>query len=721
MGRKKTLKWEIIGIILLVVVVYLLASLFTYHPLDQSFNAQAKPATMPRNICGVFGAYIADMLFQILGLTSFVITLSLLVISLLLITGFKITVDYITAFGCFAIIISVSTLFSLIIGETNITGYSINSGGILGGFISKLSVDYINYFGSYLFFFLLLFLGIMLSIEISTAEILARIASGTKKLLKRGKKKKKVSEKKSEKRDFNPSLMYDDLAVPVISRQEQNQENDQRNETSAFHTRHTISIGEYTIPPLSYLNDPAHHNKDINIEKIKQNVEILIKKLQDFGVEGKVVEVNPGPVITMYEFEPAPGIKINKITNLADDLAMALKSMSVRVVAPIAGKSVIGIEVPNTDRETVFLKEILESDLFLHADSELTIALGKDIFGNPVVSDLAKMPHLLIAGSTGSGKSVSLNSIIISLLYRITPDDVKMIMIDPKRLEFSLYDGILHLLHPVVMDPKEAAIALKWAVREMEKRYDLLSMTEVRNISQYNDKVETMASLTSSNDMQDGNGTLTKLPYIIIVIDELADLMMISSREVEESITRLAQMARAAGIHLIVATQRPSVDVITGLIKVNFPVRISFKVSSRTDSRTILDTQGAERLLGFGDMLFLSQGTSKLKRIHAPYITESEIANIVAYIKSYGEPVYNETLLSHADEKRGTEDAEYDEKYDKAVALVAELRQASTSLLQRYLRIGYNRAARIIDRMEEEGVIGPSDGVKPRQVLIDKL
>jgi S-DNA-T family DNA segregation ATPase FtsK/SpoIIIE len=440
---------------------------------------------------------------------------------------------------------------------------------------------------------------------------------------------------------------------------------------------------------------------------------LLEKKLEDFGVKGRVVAVSPGPVITTFEYEPAPGIKISKIVALSDDLALALRSSSIRIVAPIPGKAAIGIEVPNANRQMVKFKEVVASSAFEKSSSKLTLCLGKDIVGNPVVAELEKMPHLLIAGATGTGKSVALNAMICSLLYKSKPEEVKIIMVDPKRIELSSYDGIPHLITPVVTSVKKATNALYWAVREMEKRYELLSEMKARNIHQYNQKIEKQKK-QGKEDLPE------KLAYIVVVIDELADLMMLSSREVEIALTRLAQMARAAGIHLMLATQRPSVDVLTGIIKANFPTRLTFQVSSKVDSRTIIDTIGAENLLGNGDMLFLPPGTAKLQRIHGAYISEAELARIIAFLKQQGKPEYDEEVTETAALDTAGSDAEqeYDERYDDAVALIAKTKQASISMIQRHLRIGYNRAARIIETMEKEGIVGPADGAKPRDVLI---
>ncbi len=464
--------------------------------------------------------------------------------------------------------------------------------------------------------------------------------------------------------------------------------------------------GEYKLPPLSFLQDPPDQEIAIDRDAYLENARTLEQKLLDFSVAGKVVEICPGPVVTMYEFSPAPGVKINKVASLSDDLALALKTHSVRIVAPIPGKAVIGIELANTIRQGVWLKEIISSDVFQKNKGKLLLALGNDIVGQPVVTDLTRMPHLLIAGATGTGKSVGLNAMICSLLYRLGPDRLRMLMVDPKRIELSLYDGIPHLIHPVVSEPKEATRALKWAVMEMERRYQLLEEAHARNLEGYNSRAE------------------EKLPYLLVIIDELADLMMVSSKEVEAAIARLAQMARAAGIHLLIATQRPSVDVLTGLIKANFPARLSFKVSSKIDSRTILDVMGAERLLGMGDMLFLPPGSSALERIHGAYVSETEIIRVVEFLKSQGEPDYDlavtEPVPGEDDGGPGGGGEIDDEKYDQAVEIVTSTGLASISGLQRRMRIGYNRAARMIEQMERDGVVTPTDSMGRRQVIARK-
>jgi DNA segregation ATPase FtsK/SpoIIIE, S-DNA-T family len=481
-----------------------------------------------------------------------------------------------------------------------------------------------------------------------------------------------------------------------------------------FDSSRRVNYSDYGLPTLEFLNEAPPHSEQADAELLSLATR-LAEKCKEFNVTGQIKHICPGPVVTTYEFKPDPGVKYSRVVSLVDDLCLALKAESIRIDR-MPGKPHVGIEVPNPRRETIFLREVIESRAFQESGSKLTIALGKTIDGLNYVADLAKMPHLLIAGTTGSGKSVGVNALIVSILYRARPDEVKFILIDPKRLELGLYEDIPHLATPIIVDPKLASRSLKWAVAEMERRYRDLAGWGVRNIDGYNTEIMRRNLIKEYDDKGE---PWKPLPYIVIIIDELADLMMTSGREVEESITRLAQMARAVGIHLVLATQRPSVDVITGLIKANFPSRISFRVSSKIDSRTIIDTNGAEQLLGRGDMLFLPPGTSRLIRVHGAYIDENEIGKIVAHIKSQGPPSYDESITQSEEDALGLESAsgEHDELFEEALRICVEMKRASTSVLQRRLRIGYGRAAAILDMMEREGLIGQADGSRPRPVL----
>ena len=536
-----------------------------------------------------------------------------------------------------------------------------------------------------------------------------------------------------------PPIIREPEKKGASARRERGKRNDGQEELFA--------ADRYRLPTVSLLDEPKRHEQPLDEGALHTSSRILETKLADFGVAGRVVAVRPGPVITTFEFEPAPGVKVSRIVGLADDLAMALRAASVRILAPIPGKPVVGVEVSNPRRETVYIKEVLQNDGYKGGDSKLTLALGKDTTGNVVVADLGRMPHLLIAGATGTGKSVSMNAMIMSILFKASPRDTRMIMIDPKMLELSTYEGIPHLLVPVVTDPKMAAAGLANMVREMEDRYRLLHEKGVRNVDSYNrliaqtreaaaadaaaqaaadeDEDDSDAPAATSHDATSARGGQHRhLPRIIVIIDELADLMMTVGREIEESITRLAQKARAAGIHLILATQRPSVDVITGLIKANFPARISFQVTSGTNSRTILDCVGAERLLGEGDMLFLPPGTARVQRLHGAFVSDADVHKVVEFIKRQEAPRYEMELLEGGDDEDGEggdEEDLSDEMYDMAVRLVTEHRQASISWLQRRLRVGYNRAARMIERMEREGVVSAASGAKGREVIARRV
>ena len=705
---------EIYGIILFFLVIFTLVSLLSFSPADPSIN-NARAAGQIHNLFGIVGAHVAGMLIGLFGLGAFWIPILLLLASIHFFGNHPSKAMISTLIGGIVLVVITGALLSLRQNHIILFGNKFSAGGMVGIPFKAFLVKYTNFAGSAIILILLWIIGFILATGFSLIAFGKRIwhwLNLIKDRLTTFFVKRRERREKAKKR-----VLVDKDKIARRAKKIEIKAKPAKPIKAVLPAKQEVfdfmrSGKGYQVPPFSFLNDPDDPQISSDDKNLRMQSQLLEKKLEDFGVHGKVVAVSPGPVITTYEYEPAAGVKINKIVNLSDDLSLALRAISIRIVAPIPGKAVVGIEVPNVNREKVRFKEIVASSVFDKSKSKLTLCLGKDIVGNPVVAALDKMPHLLIAGATGTGKSVALNAMVCSLLYKATPDDIKLIMIDPKRIELSSYDGIPHLITPVVIDAKKATNALFWAVREMEKRYELLSKMNTRNISQYNKKIETI-------EKPDDDSEFPKLPYLVIVIDELADLMMLASRDVEITLTRLAQMARAAGIHLILATQRPSVDVLTGIIKANFPTRLTFQVSSKTDSRTIIDTNGAESLLGSGDMLFLPPGTAKLQRIHGAYISESELVQITKFLRAQAKPDYDDEVTEAAAVDAGAdEEQEYDERYDDAIALVTKSGQASISMIQRHLRVGYNRAARMIEVMEKEGVVGPSDGVKPREVLV---
>jgi len=748
---------EVSGIVLIALAFFIGCCLFSYHPDDPSFTVQySERPDIVYNMGGLIGSHCAGFLFEVLlGLGAFIVPVAMLWLAfkLLIKPCFDRWFWFRTAL-CLVIFAIAEVFLSLVFGDLELTRFRFHAGGeLFGGLLARLLESTIGRFGAYLFTILMALIAIMVLTRVSFIVLSGRIADGLRERVlqplfdlaarvRADRAARIVSERQSRSaparsvqqplflpaeapaKAENPAgqpvedfSVPDDIPIHIYLEKEHAQPAG-RQDTEDFTPKRAASYATYTLPSLSLLDASDDAGIEFDRERLRDDAEVLLQKLADFGVRGRVVEIGPGPVITRFEFEPASGVKLNKIVNLADDLALALKAVSVRI-APIPGKSVVGIELPSKKRKTVSFREIVARDEFLQSRSLLTMGLGKDIGGGTVINDLARMPHLLVAGTTGSGKSVFVNSVICSILFKATPDQVRFLMIDPKRLELFPYDGIPHLLHPVVVNPKKAAVALQWAVEEMERRYRVLAEKGTRDIVQYNKKIEQERQNWKAGATDEPPALM---PYIVVVIDELADLMMIAARDVEQFIARLAQMARASGIHLLIATQRPSVDILTGVIKANFPSRISFKVSSKVDSRTILDTMGAEKLLGMGDMLFIPPGTSRLQRIHGAFISEQEITRVTEFIKKQAQPSYDETILAVREEEPGVEqEDDYDELYDKAVALVTETRQASISNLQRRMRIGYNRAARMIERMEREGVVGQSDGVKPRDVLVNKL
>jgi DNA segregation ATPase FtsK/SpoIIIE, S-DNA-T family len=747
---------EIAGLICLAVALFLMLALLSYHPLDPSFTRYVPEAAPFHNWTGAAGSYTADTLIRLLGVGILWLPGLLLVAALRFFRDPLFRIGATMTAGLAGLVFATSGIFALTVGKIEFYGIPLHAGGLLGTVTARFLDSYLRMAGSLIILGLILIVALMILFDFSVVSFAERSADAAGATARTGRFWiDRFRERFGKKREASAAKRPAESPAPII--QEAKRETLKEKLVKAEQTHFDFSNrlnGMFKLPPLTLLDRVERKDVRIKRETLIANSRLLEKKLSDFGVEGKVVEVKPGPVITMYELEPAPGVKINKITNLSDDLALALRAPSIRIIAPIPGRGAIGIEIPNQEREPVRLRDVLDHAAFRESPCRLPIALGEDIVGAPVITELIRMPHLLIAGTTGSGKSVSLNAMICSILFKALPNEVKFIMIDPKRLELSGYEGIPHLLHPVVVDPKKASLVLRWAVEEMERRYRIISKVGVKSIEAYNllragktpappapptiatgeterEETEEIKEIGSGGSLvrKAAEETFRKneplpdhLPYIVIIIDELADLMMVAQRNVEESLTRLAQMARAAGIHLILATQRPSVDVITGIIKANFPTRISFKVSSKVDSRTILDQLGAEKLLGAGDMLFIPPGSSRLTRIHGAYVSDLEIERIVDFVKKQGQPDYDESITAFEPESgEDKPDEDFDEKYDEAVALVTDLGQASISLVQRYMKIGYNRAARIIERMEAEGVVGPSDGAKPRKVLARKI
>jgi len=707
---------------LALVCAFLVLALASYRTADPSFNTAAE-AAQPHNLGGVVGAYAADLLFQSLGYAAWLLPLALGVCAVRYVLLRPLARPGWVAAGYTLLGLATAGLLSLGIGQVRIDELEIAAGGAVGELLARALARYLNRPGAALVLGGTWLAALMFTVNLSLYSfwegVRLRLVGAAYRVRDAWILRRERRAKRRERRGRAQAVRRRGPEVQVEASTPRVEPPPARapvQEVFPF----AAEVDGYRLPSLDLLDPGSPPEEAPDEEGLRMQSRVLEKKLQDFGVEGTVERVRPGPVITLFEFKPAPGIKINRIVNLEDDLALAMQAQTVRVIAPIPGKAAVGIEIPNHHRQTVYLRDVLSSAAYQESRSRLTLALGKDSAGNPYVADLARMPHLLIAGATGSGKSVAVHAMLASLLFRCTPRDVRLLIVDPKMLELSVYNDIPHLLLPVVTDAKKAAVALRWAVQEMERRYRLMAEEEVRNIVTYNRRIEKrIRALRGRPPAEDEN--TERLPYVVVVIDELADLMMVASKEVEDSIARLAQMARAAGIHLIVATQRPSVDVLTGMIKANFPARIAFKVASKVDSRTILDASGAETLLGGGDMLFLPPGTSRLERLHGSYVSEGEIARLVAFLREQGAPEYREEILREPEPTEPDEDAEFDELYDRAVALVAETRQASISMIQRRLKIGYNRAARMIERMEKEGVVGPARGAKPREVLIRKV
>jgi S-DNA-T family DNA segregation ATPase FtsK/SpoIIIE len=724
---------EVAGIALMALALMVLVGLLTHSPQDPAWYFRDTTFRPTENLIGPVGAFLSEAFLQVFGLASYVLA------ALLFAAGWNRfwyqPVHHRTTklVGLGFVVISFAALLALALGEIPLSGELAPAGGAVGQLIASYLVSALNTMGAFILLVTILFTAITVATHWSLSngfrayrlwqrkkgnEILVAFhrfretrrkeklrERVVKKHAKQAEAKKQESEEKTAKKSPPGTPVSKKAAPPpVIEREKQ--------EILPFAPKK----GRWNMPPFAILEARREEVK-ADEKDLMERARTLQARSREFAVEGQVMQIHPGPVVTTFEFKPDAGIKYSKITALADDLCLALQAESVRIDR-ISGKSTVGIEIPNRERETIGLRELLESEEFQSSSSRVTMALGKTIDGAPYVSDLARMPHLLIAGATGSGKSVLLNSLICSILYKSTPDEVRMILIDPKRIELGVYQDIPHLLTPVVTDPKKAADVLKWIVYEMESRIKMLASEGVRNIDQYNNILR--GAIEAGEKKEDDKGEpLKPLPYVMVVIDELADLMMVSTSDVEDAITRLAQMARAVGIHLVLATQRPSVDVITGIIKANFPTRIAFRVASRVDSRTILDSNGAEQLLGRGDMLLLPPGSARLLRLHGPFVSEAEVGRLVAFWRREGKPDYNQSILE-AQESVEVGAYEKDELFEHAARLVVETRVASVSHLQRRLRLGYSRAARIMDMLEADGIVAPNDGSNRREVLVPK-
>ena len=771
---------ELIGFLCLTFALLVAAALFTYWPGDASFNVSAARDGLVHNLIGPFGAYTADAMFQLLGYSAFLIPMAALWLGIKWFRSRPVESQKATLFGYALLLLFLPALLALI-HFPDVRG-AIPSGGMIGALLSGALTAGFNKAGALIVTLALLVTATFLTTTFSFGRAHAW-ASGPhgpigamdklgilqraqarwhdwRERREQDRMRRRVEANRLEGRkpiksqggaaglDEEPQTirLADQSDIFNGKGKTATEEEDEQDENSSGHKAPILFLNQdkpekakksgdpkiakgntnYKLPSVSLLREGERSQK-LDEDELKERARAIEEKCLEFDVQGRVTQINPGPVVTTFEFKPEAGIKYSRIIALTEDLCLALQAESI-LIERIPGKSTIGIEVPNLNRQTIALREIIEAQEFVGSPSKLTLAMGRDLHGRIRVTDLASMPHLLIAGSTGTGKSVFINSLMMSILYKATPDDVKMVLVDPKRLELNLYEGIPHLIAPVVTDPKVASNVLRNATREMESRLKLLAQRGVRNIDQYNRTFQKQQSLSLFENVEESEHK--PLPYLVIIIDELADLMMVDTNNVEESITRLAQMARAVGIHLILATQRPSVDVITGLIKANFPARISFRVASKVDSRTILDSNGSESLLGKGDMLYLPAGSARLHRIHGPLVSEDEIVDVCDFWRQQAQAKYNEQLLEAPKDENGKveggtegeaggQEAD-DELYQDAVRVVCEMGRASTSTLQRRLRIGYGRAAHLIDLMEKDGIVGPPDGTRPREVLKGK-
>jgi S-DNA-T family DNA segregation ATPase FtsK/SpoIIIE len=740
--RRRILPADIAGVLAILLAIYLLISLISYHPHDPSWAAVSSSEQQVRNYGGRAGASLAEAMLQLLGFAAFLLPFMIIYLAS---QPFRLKEErrfFIKTAGVLFLLLLLSTFLDLLFNTMAWRDADIAAGGLIGTLISSQLTRYFNHAGSIIIIIGLLFLFVIFSTHLSLGKILTflsqifqfafkelriRITHFQKEKQKQKMRKKveakyKTPEPKEIKKKDVRIRAKDQKKTPLeeVPKAIPGTKPDSHPKKEKLLFPELSKQGDYEYPPHNLL-DPGQEAEKIDKKELFAKKEAIEDKLMEFRVEGEVREYHPGPIVTTYEYYPHAGIKVSQVANLSEELALALEAESIRIQR-IPGKSSLGIEAPNNKREIIKIRDIIQSDLFRNSPSKLTIALGKTIHGEDYITDLAVMPHLLIGGATGTGKSVALNTIIASLMYKASPEEVKIILVDPKRLEFSLYDGMPHLMCPVVKDPRKAGSILIDAINKMDERYHVLGAQKVRNIQQYNQKMKKMLKEREGKLSPEEKKEFKPLPYIVIIIDELAELMMVGAEEVEKCIARLSQLARAVGIHLVMATQRPSIDVITGTIKNNFSSRIAFRVPTKIDSRIIIDSPGAEKLLGQGDMLFMPPNYPRILRLHCAYIALPEVTRLTKFVKEQGKPSYDQDIIKVLKSPGGQVEqagGDRDALFDKAAELVLLTGQASASYLQRKLKLGYARAARIIDQMEQEGIVGPSEGSKPREILID--
>ncbi len=735
--KKRAKTPELSGLILILVSLFLLISLISYNSQDPSWASTTSPGAKVYNYSGKAGASTSEALLQVFGFTSFLIPLALVYLGLQIILPKKDKRILSRTLGIVFLVFILCALLYTLFQDVNWRGARLASGGFIGNVLSSFFVQYFNHAGTILILIGLLILFFIFSTKLSIGKMAQFISKMIQFIFKevriritryqKAKLKKKMKRKVIEKYAAPKPEQEKELAKKPKEKKKTSKKDASVQPPPLSPPKERPLFpemekkGDYNFPPFNLL-DPGKESEQIDKNELYEKKQTIEQKLREFRIEGEVKEYHPGPIITTYEFYPQPGVKVSQVASYAEDLSLALKAEAVRIQRT-PGKSSLGVEVPNNKREVIKVRDLIETENFMRSKTKLAIALGKSVHGEPYITDLSIMPHLLIAGATGSGKSVALNTIITSILYKASPEEVKLILIDPKRLEFSIYDGIPHLLCPVVRNPRKAEAVLLDVIKKMEARYLKLGLLRVRNIEQYNKQVHILLKEKKGKMEEQGMEDLKPLPYILVIIDEMAELMMIGAQEVEYCIARLAQLARAVGIHLVMATQRPSIDVITGTIKNNFACRIAFRVPSKIDSRIILDTSGAEKLLGMGDMLFMPPNNPRIIRLHCSFVSLPEINRLIKYVKDQGKPTYDKEII-HVLKRPASYVAEKpDEKdpiFEKAVELVLHTGQASASYLQRKFKLGYARAARIIDQMELEGIVGPSEGSKPREILVSR-